>query len=74
MLMTTTEPVTDKAGVIMLGGRRIVYDPKALNVSVEPLSDRLDPLLQRVWGRQMYRLVLTIQSTEKHQTIKYQIR
>ena len=74
MLMTTTEPVTDKAGVIVLGGRRIVYDPKMLNVSVEPLSDRLDPLLQRVWGRQMYRLVLTIQSTEKHQTIKYQIR
>ena len=74
MLMTTTEPVTDKAGVIVLGGHRIVYDPKVLSVKVEPLSDRLDPLLQRVWGRQMYRLVLTIQSTEKHQTIKYQIR
>ena len=74
MLMTTTEPVTDKAGVIVLGGHCIVYDPKVLSVKVEPLSDCLDPLLQRVWGRQMYRLVLTIQSTEKHQTIKYQIR
>lgn len=73
MLMTTVEPVVDKAGVIVLGDHRIVYPQQTMSVSVEPLANLLDPLLQKVWGRQMYRIVLTVKSNANHNTIKYQI-
>ena len=53
---------------------RISYNPTQLTASVEDISDRLDPLLQGMWGRKMYRIVLTVKSAKVKQQIRYSIK
>ena len=53
---------------------RIHYDANQLSASVEDISNKLDPLLQRIWGEKMYRIVLTVKSTKTKNKIKYTIR
>ena len=53
--------------------QRIHYDANQLSATVEDISDKLDPLLQRIWGPKMYRIVLTVNSTKKKDKIKYVI-
>ena len=50
------------------------YDSRQLSAAVEDVSHLLDPLLQRLWGPRMYRIVLTVNSQQTHNTIKYTIR
>ena len=60
---------TDKSAL-----QRIKYDSRQLNAAVEDISYLLDPLLQHIWGQEMYRIVFTVKSTKTKQTIKYAIR
>ena len=50
------------------------YDRRQLSAEIEDISDKLDPILQGMWGNKMYRLVLTIRSSARKNKIKYTIR
>lgn len=50
------------------------YDKSQLSATVEDISDKLDPVLQKMWGQHMYRIILTIKSTKTNNKIKYTIR
>ena len=73
MFITTLQPQIDKDGEISLGKHRLVYDSKQLIPQVEDISHLLDPLLQKMWGKKMYRLVLTVKQKALNQKIKYYI-
>ena len=73
MLMTTEKPETTP-GCVMVGKHRVNFDKNQMEATVEDLSTMLDPLLQGMWGRNMYRIVLTVKSTEKKNRISYTIK
>ena len=52
----------------------IDFDANQLEVSIEDISDKLDPLLQNIWGPQMYRIIFTIRSPKTKNKIRYTIR
>ena len=54
--------------------QRIHFDANQLSATIENVSDKLDPLLQQMWGQQMYRIILTVKSTKTKNKIKYTIR
>ena len=54
--------------------KHVNYNANQLSATIEDISDKLDPLLQRIWGKQMYRIILTIKSTKTYGTIKYSIK
>ena len=58
----------------MLRNHRIDFDARQMEAAVENISDRLDPLLRQIWGKEMYRIVLTVKSTNTKNKIKYTIR
>jgi len=53
---------------------RIHFDTNQLSATIEDISDLLDPLLQGMWGKQMYRIVLTVKSQKTNNKIKYTIQ
>lgn len=73
MLLTTVNPVVDRAGRIAIGAHRVEYDARQLEASVEDISDKLDQLLQGVWGKQLYRIVLTVKSDGVKGRIAYRV-
>ena len=54
--------------------QRIHFDANQLSATIENVSDKLDPLLQHMWGQKMYRIILTVKSTKTKNKIKYTIR
>ena len=54
--------------------QRIKYDNRQLDAAVEDISHLLDPLLQHIWGKEKYRIVLTVKLTKTKETIKYTIQ
>ena len=54
--------------------QRIHFDANQLSATVEEISDKLDPLLQHMWGSKMYRIILTVKSAKTKNIIKYTIR
>lgn len=64
MLMTTNRDAL----------KYISYNHNQLEVSVEDVSNQLDPLLKGMWGQEMYRIVLTVKSKKLKQLIKYSIK
>jgi hypothetical protein len=73
MLLTVQKPEI-QGGKIMLGRHSLVFDTKQIEAKVEDISGLLDPLLQTIWGRDMYRIVLTAKTKEKLNQLKYHIR
>ena len=74
MLMTVVEPTMGKPGRVTLGNCSIDYNPSQLEVTSENISHLLDPLLVGVWGKQMFRIVLTVKSTAQKGTVSYTVR
>ena len=72
MLLTTTRPKI-KGGKITLGNYEIQFNKKDMNASFENISDKLDRSLQNLWGKEMYRIVLTIKGKRTKGTITYKI-
>jgi len=60
MLMTICRPDISRPGTIVLGQHRLSYDAQRMEAAVEDVSTLLDPVMQRVWGPQMFRIVLTV--------------
>ena len=54
--------------------QRIHFDANQLSATIENVSDKLDPLLQHMWGQKMYRIILTVKSTKNKNKIIYTIR
>lgn len=54
--------------------KRIQFDASQLSATIEDVSDKLDPLLQHMWGPKMYRIILTVKSAKTKNIIKYTIR
>lgn len=54
--------------------KHIHFDASQMEATVEDISDKLDPLLQGMWGHQMYRIILTVKSTKLKNQIKYVIK
>ena len=52
----------------------IEYDHSQLSAEVEDISQQLDPLLKGMWGGKMFRIILTVKSTQTKNKIKYTIR
>ena len=50
------------------------YDKRQLEVTVEDISDKLDPVLKKMWGPQMFRIILTVKSAKLKDQIKYTIK
>lgn len=78
MFISTVKPVIDaQRGMLNFetpsGNRKLKYDARQVEPSVEDISDLLDPLLRGIWGEQMYRIVLTIKSEKTKEQIKYTI-
>ena len=63
MLMTTNRDAL----------KHISYNSNQLEATIEDISDKLDPLLQGMWGKEMYRIVLTMKSAKTKQQIRYKI-
>ena len=74
MLITTVPPMSGHPGVITLGKYRLEYDIRELSAETEDISSLLDPLLRRIWGDRMYRIVLTIKSSALKGRVKYAIK
>ncbi|WP_028902955.1 heparinase II/III family protein [Prevotella sp. P6B4] len=54
--------------------KHISYNANQLEASIEDISKQLDPLLQGMWGQEMYRIVLTVKSSKTKQQIRYCIK
>jgi hypothetical protein len=54
--------------------QHIHFDTNKLSATIEDISSQLDPLLQGMWGKHMYRIVLTIKSTRNNESIRYTIK
>ena len=54
--------------------KHLHFDATQMEATVEDISDKLDPVLQGMWGKHMYRIVLTIRPGRLKNQIKYIIR
>lgn len=54
--------------------KHLHFDATQMEATVEDISDKLDPVLQGMWGKHMYRIVLTIKPGRLKNQIKYIIR
>lgn len=54
--------------------QHLYYDKRQLEVTVEDISDKLDPVLKKMWGPQMFRIILTVKSAKLKDQIKYTIK
>ena len=64
MLMTTNRDAL----------KHISYSASQLEANIEDISGQLDPILQGMWGKEMYRIVLTVKSKKTKNQLKYTIR
>lgn len=74
MLMTTVRPVAVKPGVVQLGKAKLTYNPSQLIVTVEDKSSLLDPLLNGLWGKALYRIVMEVKGTGTAEKIQYNVK
>ena len=74
ILMTIVRPDVSRPGIVVLGRRALHYDPRQLTATVDDVSPQLDPLLQGMWGPQMFRLMLTVTSDQLQGTVKLLVR
>ena len=54
--------------------KHISYSASQLEANIEDISGQLDPILQGMWGKEMYRIILTVKSKKTKNQLKYTIR
>ena len=74
ILMTPVKPELAKGGTLLLGNHSLIYDDKLLEPTIEDVSPMLDPTLRKMWGQQMYRIVLTVKNKVLKTKLKYYIQ
>ena len=50
------------------------YNKRQFEVTVEDISDKLDSVLQKMWGQQMFRIILTAKSAKLKDQLRYTIK
>lgn len=65
MFMTTALPDTSTKGIVRLGSHTMQYSSALLDVEVESLSSFIDPVIERMWGKNLYRIVFTIKDMKQ---------
>ncbi len=74
MLISILRPTLSSNGIISLGSHQICFDNRQLEASIEDISGKLDPLLNQIWGKEMYRIIFTNKSVTIKGNIKYTIQ
>lgn len=74
IFMTTCRPSLSSPSEVSLGDHTITFDADDLEATIEDISSLLDPLLQRMWGKAMYRIHLSTKSSRLKGTLEYTIR
>ena len=59
MLVSAVEPKVDESG-ILLGSCRLRMNNAVVDVKVEPLADKFDPMMQSMWPDGLWRIVLSV--------------
>lgn len=74
MLLTPVQPVMIRRGVLQLGENQLLYPHQQVTVKIEDISNKMDSLLHKVWGNNLYRIVMTIDSKQLINNIKYTLK
>ena len=74
MLLTPVQPVMIRRGVLQLGENQLLYPHQQVIVKIEDISSKMDSLLHKVWGDNLYRIVMTIDSKQLTNNIKYTLK
>ena len=74
MFVTPVKPALGKAGTVILRQHTLRFDARQLEPVIENISTLLDPLLQQMWGKQMYHIILTVKDKNLKAKLKYYIQ
>lgn len=69
MLVSAVEPKVDESG-ILLGSCRLRMNNAVVDVKVEPLADKFDPMMQSMWPDGLWRIVLSVKGRSVVKVIK----
>ena len=69
MFIAAHEPRV-KAGEIEIGTMKMKYDTTILDVAVEPLDGKFDPMLRQMWQDGLWRIVMSVKGNSKRGKVK----
>ena len=74
MFVSAVRPVLDEQrGVISLGLCTLSYPKSKCDVDIQPLSDRLDPMLRSMWPEGLWRIVITSKNMSTNDILSFRI-
>lgn len=73
VFVSPIEPVVIKDGQINLNNCSLLFNHNQLSPEIEDISSYIDPVMSRVWGQHLYRIILNVRSQKIKQTIQYYI-
>lgn len=73
MYLTPVKPDIAAKGYVALGSHTLSY-PTGLSVSVEDLSPLSDPVIERLWGKNLYRIIFTIDDQKSKKTLTFRVK
>lgn len=74
MFVSAVCPVLDEQkGVISLGSCILTYPKSKCDVDIQPLSDRLDPMLRSMWPGGLWRIVITSKNMSTNDILSFRI-
>ena len=72
MFVSAVCPVLDEQkGVISLGSCSLSYPKSKCDVYIQPLSDRLDPMLRSMWSDGLWRIVITSKNMSTNDKLSF---
>lgn len=74
MFMTTTQPDISVKGSVRLGLHSLQYPLASVTPQVENLSAFIDPVIERLWGKELYRIVFTVNDKKPKGELTFRIR
>ena len=74
MFVSAVCPVLDEQkGVISLGSCSLSYPKSKCDVDIQPLSDRLDPMLRSMWPEGLWRIVITSRNMSTNDKLSFRL-
>ena len=74
MFVSAVCPVLDEQkGVISLGSCSLSYPKSKCDVDIQPLSDRLDPMLRSMWPDGLWRIVITSKNMSTNDKLSFRL-
>lgn len=74
MYMTTIRPDVNEKGIVRIGTHSLQYPSGSVTADVEDLSALIDPVIERLWGKELYRIVLTVNNKELKGELTFSIK